>query len=318
MKKILGADIGYGDCKIMFGTDDGEVISKFKFPTLVGLTKKIEHVTDDKIKEYKGHHYYIGEDATHLPSDLLIDISEYKNLEYFAPLLLNHAISKINDTPDIVVTGLSIAQVGNSGHFQGMLKDYTIDSVNTKFEHVFVLPQGAGSKICIDNYGNNFPIRQQDYLGQSTYVIVDIGFSTLDLVLVKDGEAKANLFEGIEKQGIMKIATKVAARVNKLHKRQITLGEAKDIIDTGVYKLRGTKHDFSAFIQDTKHAYLKELLDLINIKYPGILDKSDFISISGGGSTLFTQKKDDDFIRIPKSNHEFYNSIGFFEYGRAK
>ena len=88
---ILGIDVGYGDCKIVFGTPDA-IIKQFKFPSMVGITKRNEHVIDARIYDFKEHSYYVGENAGHLPSDNLIDITEYKNLEYYAPLFLYHAI----------------------------------------------------------------------------------------------------------------------------------------------------------------------------------------------------------------------------------
>lgn len=314
IKTVLGADFGYGHSKFSFGTIDGEISKKFKFPTRIGIAKKLDNIDDSKIKEFRGHYYYVGENASHLPSEQLINIEEYKNLEYYAPLLLEHAIEIIGEVPGIITTGLSIAQIQNSGHFQANLQEFEVDKKKYKFDKVFVLPQGAGAKLCIDIYGDNFPTKQTEFLGATTYVGVDIGMNTLDLFLVKDGEAKANLFEGIEKEGIMKIAAKIAKKVHDDHKRQITLTEATDILDTGVYKLRGQKHDFSMYIQDVKLEYLKNILKLVNDKYPGILDKADFISISGGGSTVFKNTKD-KFIRVVQNSPEFYNSIGFFLFG---
>lgn len=318
LKTILGIDIGYGHVKCVFSSADGDIIKKFKFPTQVGITNKLDHVNDSKIKEYKGHHFYIGDNASHIISDNIVDISEYANLEYYSPLLLQHAIELIGQTPDIIVTGLSIAQIGNSGHFQNNLTDFIIDDVEYKFDEVYVIPQGAGSKLCIDKYLNDFPNIQTEFLGKSTYVIIDVGFNTLDLVLVKDGEAKANLFTGIEKEGVMKIASLVAKKVHEQFGRKITLSEAKDILDTNIYKLRGEKHDLSIFIQDIKTAYLKNMMKLVEEKYPGIIDKADFLSVSGGGSYIFKRSSENKFIRIPNRDAEFYNSIGFAIYGSKK
>lgn len=318
MKKVLGIDIGYGDCKCVMGTSDGEIIKKFKFPSSIGLTSKLEHVKDSKIKKYKDHHYYVGENASHVSSDHLIDIEEYKNLEYYAPLMLQHALEIVGETPDIIVTGLSIAQIQNSGYFQAALNNFVVDDIQYDFPNIIVIPQGAGSKLCIDVYGDNFPVKQTEFLGATTYVGCDIGFSTLDLFLVNNGETKADLFEGIEKEGIMKIATKIAKKVHDEYGRSITLSEAKNIVDTGVYKLRGQKHDLTDFVNDVKNEYLKNVLRLVNERYPGILDNADFISISGGGSTIFKNGSSDKFIRIPKAAHEYYNSIGFFLRGVSK
>lgn len=317
MKKVLGIDIGFGDVKVTVGTSEGQVDKQFKFTSAIGITKRNEYVQDSRIYDYKNHSYYVGENALHLPSENLIDITDYKNLEYYAPLFLYHVIKLIGFMPDIIVSGLSKAQIENSGHFKEGLMNFEVSGEVFNFNEVYILPQGAGSKLTIDKYGNNFPNPQQEFTGDTTFVGCDIGFNTLDMFLVTDGKTSPNLFEGIEREGVMKIATEVAKKVKELHGRQITLHEAKEIIDTGIYKLRGQKHEFKGYVDEVKKSYLKDLLGLIETKYGKILDKCDFISLSGGGSTIF-KSTDDGFIRIPKTKHEYYNSIGFFLFGLTK
>lgn len=252
-----------------------------------------------------------------LPSENIIDIVEYDNLEYYAPLFLYHAIKQIGDTPDVIATGLSKAQIENSGHFKEALQEFEVNGEKFLFDKLFVLPQGAGSKIAIDKYGTHFPKEQDEFLGTTTFVGCDIGMQTLDMFMVSNGKTSPNLFEGIEKEGVMKIATKVAVKVKELHGRAITLHEAKEIIDTGVYSLRGQKHPFKEYVDEVKKNYLKDLLGLIEVKYGNILDKCNFIFVSGGGSAIF-KSTEDGFIRIPKDAHEYYNSIGFYLFGLTK
>lgn len=317
MKQILGIDIGFGDVKVTLMSAEGQINKQFKYTSAIGITKRNPYVQDARIYDYKDHSYYVGENALHLPSENLIDITDYKKLEYYAPLFLYHTIKLIGVKPDIIVSGLSKAQIENSGHFKSGLMNFKVNDESFEFNDVFILPQGAGSKLCIDKYGNNFPNLQQEYTGRTSFVGCDIGFNTLDMFLVTDGKTSPNLFEGIEKEGVMKIATEIAKQVQELYDRQITLHEAKEIIDTGIYKLRGQKYDFSEQIATIKKSYLKDLLALIETKYGKIIDKCDFISLSGGGSTIF-KSTEDGFIKVPKTKHEYYNSIGFALYGQTK
>jgi len=317
MKKILGIDIGYGDTKCTFGTSDGNIEKQFKFPSAIGITKRNEYVKDTRIYDFKEHSYCVGANALHLPSENIIDITEYKNLEFYAPLFLYNVLERINVQPDVIVSGLSKAQIENSGHFKEGLQKFEVNGETFKFEDVFILPQGAGSKLTIDKYGNNFPHLQEEFMGNTTFVGCDIGQNTLDMFLVTDGKTSPNLFEGIEKEGLMKIATEIGKKVKEKHGRNISLHEAKEIIDTGIYKLRGQKHPFKEFVDETKKEYLKNLLQLIETRYGKILDKCDFISLSGGGSTIF-KSTDDGFIRVPKTKHAYFNSIGFFLFGLTK
>lgn len=306
-----------GDVKVVLGSSDGTISKQFKFTSSIGITKKNPHVSDNRICDFKEHSYYVGEHALHLPSENLIDITDYKNLEYYAPLFLYHVIKQLDVKPDVIVTGLSKAQIENSGHFKEGLKDFEVNGERFIFDDVYVLPQGAGSKLTIDKYGDNFPTPQREFTGATTFVGCDIGFNTLDIFLVTDGKTSPNLFEGIEREGVMKIATQVAKKVKELHGRSITLHEAKEIIGSGVYKLRGQKHPFKEYVDEVKRAYLKDLLKLIESKYGKIIDKCDFISLSGGGSTIF-KPTDDGFIRVPKGHHEYYNALGFWIFGCMK
>ena len=317
MKYILAVDFGYGDTKVVGITSDGQIKHKFKFPSMVGITKKNEHINSTKIYDYKEHSYQVGENASSLPSESLIDITEYKNLEYYAPLFLYHVLKQIKVKPDIVVTGLSKAQLEQSGHFKAAVQDFEVNGEKIILDNVFVLPQGAGSKLTIDKFGTHFPKQQDEFGGASTFVGCDIGFNTLDMFKVDKGETDPSLFEGIEREGIMKIAIDVAKKVKEIHGRQITLHEAKEILDTGIYKLRGQKHPFDDYVQEIKKDYLKNLLSLIESKYGKIIDKCDFIFVSGGGSTIF-KSTDDNFIRVPETAHEFYNAIGFALFGKAR
>lgn len=314
IKYIMGDDIGFGDNKITVMTMDGNIIKKFKFPTVLGVTKSSEYLNDDKIIEFRGNSYYVGEDASILPSESLIDITDYKNLEYYAPLFLYKAIQMCGCYPEILVTGLSKAQIQNSGYFKEALQNFEVNGEKYEINNVFVLPQGAGSKMCLDKYGDNFPEEIKDFTGTQTYVGCDIGFNTIDMFQVSNGVTSASLFEGIENEGVMKIAKRLAKKVYEEFDRKISLHEAKEILDTNFYTIRGKKNDMTKYVNEVKKTYLKDLLELIEKRYGKILDKCDFISLSGGGSTIF-KTSDDNFLRVPKTAHEYYNSIGFVIFG---
>ena len=314
MKTILGLDVGYGFIKSTLYQEDYTVIKQIKVPSKIGITKKNEHISDSRIYDYKGHSYCVGENASHLPSENLINITEYANLEYYAPVFAYHILKLLDVKPDVIVTGLSIAQITNSGYFKEALQKFEVNGEEFVFDKVYILPQGAGCVSTIKQYGDNFPNKSDIFLGDSTFVLVDIGFSTIDMALVTKGVTSPNLFEGIEKEGVMKIASKIANKVKEQHQRSITLSEAKDILDSGVYQLRGTKYPFKDYIDEVKSEYIKDLLSLIESRYKGALDKCDFIFLCGGGSAFF-KTTENGYIRVPKTAHEYYNSIGFGLFG---
>ena len=317
--KILGIDIGYGAVKVVYGAENGEPVKKFKFTSTIGITKTNEYIKDPKIYNYKEHSYYVGEDAMALPSENLIDITEYKNLEYYAPLFLAHAIKLIGEMPEVIVSGLSKAQIQNSGYFNDTIKEFAVNDTHYKFNTVYIIPQGAGSKLCSDKYGIDFPNIQTEFVGKTSFVGVDIGMNTLDLYRVIDGKTSASVFEGIEHEGVMKVASKVALLINEKHQRKISLHEAIEILDTNTYKLRGDKYDYTNEIRDIKKEYIKELFELIEEKYGAILDKCDYIFFSGGGSSFFNSGTYcGNKLLVPKTNFEYYNAIGQFMFGQER
>lgn len=317
VKDVLGIDIGYGDVKVIYGDTTGRITKIFKFPSAIGVTQRSAYVSDNRVVDYKEHSYYVGEDALNLPSANMVDISEYKNLEYYAPLFLYHTMKLIGleKAPSYIVCGLSKAQIGSSGYFREALENFTVDGKDFTGLKVAILPQGAGSKITVDTYGDDFPQKQKDMNAENTFIGVDIGFNTVDIYMVMNGKTSPSLFEGIEHQGVMKIAQLLAAYIKAEFNRDITLHEAKGVLDSGQYKLRGQHHDVSKQIFEIKEGYLKEIQELINQRYGDVLDKCDFVYLSGGGSMFFKDVDSSGFFRSPKNYAEFYNAIGFYMYG---
>ena len=62
--RVLGIDIGYGSVKVIFGNDTGEPLKKFKFDSVIGITKANEYIKDQKIFRFKDFDYYVGEDGS--------------------------------------------------------------------------------------------------------------------------------------------------------------------------------------------------------------------------------------------------------------
>lgn len=317
---ILGLDIGYGSTKCIL-MENEQILQKFKIESVIGITQKNSYIKDSRMFDYKDHSYYVGEDALSLPSENLIDITEYKNLAYYAPLFIAKVLKIIDNDlqgrmPDILVSGLSKAQIQFSGHFRETIESFDVDDKHYHFPKIFIIPQGAGSKLCIDKYGSDFPNPQREFTGNASYIGVDIGFSTLDMFRVVDGKTSASVFEGIEHEGIMKIASKIAALIKEKHNRDIGLHEAREVLDTGVYKLRSNQYNYKKEINEIKKDYICNLMKLIESKYGKILDKCDFIFLSGGGSAFFNSARyEDNEIRVPKSNFEYYNALGMALFG---
>lgn len=319
MSKFLGIDIGYGDVKVVVGTET-EILHHFKFPSAVARAQKVSSIRDPRILDIRlpngeTDHVYVGQVALTLPSSDIIDIRDYALLEAYAPAFISKALEMVNESPDnfeVMVCGLSVAQLGMSGYFKERIKNFTVNGNTYSFKNVFLLPQGAGSKLAFDRYGEHFPEMRTSNPIQ-TFVGVDIGFNTLDMFFVTEGKTSPNLFEGIENAGVTRIAQKVQEEIKSLHGKEVAIHEAKEILDSGFYRLRGSRYDMNEVIAKVTQDYQSEILALIEDRYGKILDKCDFVCILGGGAEIL--KPTDPFFRVVKNKSEFYNAIGFYLFG---
>ena len=317
--KVLGLDIGYGDVKVVIG-DENQISHLFKFSSAIARAQKVSSIRDPRIIEItlpsgELDNVYVGPDALNLPSNQIIDIRDYQLLEAYAPAFIAKAleIAEVrNDEIDMMVCGLSVAQLNMSGYFKERIKQFTVNGTNYKFEKIFLLPQGAGSKLAFDKFGDHYP-QPRTTSTNETYIGADCGFCTLDMFYVTGGKTSPNLFEGIENAGVTRIAHDIQTAIKDKFGKDITLREAKEILDSGFYKLRCVTHDMDEAIKEVCKLYSQYLLELIEERYGNIIDKCDFVCLLGGGVNVL--RLDDPFFRVVKNKSEFYNALGFYLYG---
>lgn len=318
---IVSIDVGYGDTKVAI-LKDGEITHLFKFPSCVAYTNKNVAIRDPRILTYKGEDYYVGDDALQLVSSSIVNMQSYEKLEYYAPLLIAKAlqIAQVKQS-DIkaLVSGLSVAQIGQTGYFKQAIQNFTVNDEVYQFNNVFLLPQGAGCKLSLDRYDLNYPEKR---INSTVYnaVVADIGFNTLDVFLITEGRSSPNLFEGIANAGVIKIATLIVNNIKEQYNKDVSLQEAKEILDTKVYKLRGHKYDMKQVVQEAVDKYQKIIMELIEQKYGAAIDKCDYVALLGGGATVIanSNSKLDDFFKVPKQYAEFYNTIGYALFGEKQ
>lgn len=317
--KSLGLDIGYGDVKVVIG--DGNQISHiFKYSSAIARAQKVSSIRDPRIVEVnlpsgELDQVYVGPDALSLPSNMIVDIRDYQMLEAYAPAFIAKALetAEIDASEiDVMVCGLSVAQLGMSGYFKERIKQFTVSGKEYKFDKIFLLPQGAGSKLAFDMFGDHYPQPRTTNTSE-TYIGADCGFCTLDMFYVTDGKTSPNLFEGIENAGVTRIAQDIQTAIKDKFGKDISLREAKEILDSGYYKLRGVVHDMDEVIKEVCKQYSQYLLGLIEERYGNIIDKCDFVCLLGGGVNVL--RLDDPFFRVVKNKSEFYNALGFYLYG---
>jgi len=310
-KTVLAIDSGYGDNKVVFGDSSG-IKNIYKFPSVAGSIVLNELVSDDRVLTFNDRNFYIGQDALSLPSKSIIDIDSYEKLEYFAPLFVARVLGDLKVVPDIIVIGLSIAQIKNSGHYKKLIEDFLRKSGIGSTIHV--VPQGAVAKLAVDKYGVDFPEDTKDFNSSSSYILADIGFNTLDICHVVNGTTSANLVRGIEKMGATLIVNDLIISIRDTHNILLNPSECKDVLATGLLKRRGVQYDVAALITKAKSDYIGNLRVVIENEFGDVLDKVDSLVLVGGGSYILGAS-DNNFIKSPRNKAEFYNAIGYYLFG---
>lgn len=308
---ILSIDTGYGDCKVVYG-DQQEIKNIYKFQAAVARVNVNEIVKDNRVVNYKDNNYYVGEDALSVQSSSIITIDDYQKLEYYSPLFIYKAISDLEAVPDILVLGLSIAQIKNSGYYRENITNFLNENgISTK---ILVVPQGAISKLTIDKYSNEFPHASKNFNAKGNYVIADIGFNTLDICHVINGQTSTNLVRGIEGRGITVVVKELIDSIKKEHKIQLTVPEAISVLANKQLKRRGQSFFVEEFIKKANDNYIDKLQEIIETEFGAILDKVDNIYLIGGGA-YYLDTDSNGFSKKPNVKSEFYNAIGYYIHG---
>lgn len=306
--KVLAIDFGFGDNKVVFG-DESQIYDMYKFPSVLAKVHVNELVKDSRVVSYEDSHYYVGDDALAVESNSIMDINNYSMLEFAAPIFLYKILSKITEGPDKIVIGLSISHIRESGHFKSrIIKFLRGAGVNLDIE---LVPQGLTSKLTIDKFGVEFPDLNDNINRFSNYIGCDIGFNTLDIFQVIRGKASSNLVRGIPERGIQVIVSRLVEFINSTYKIKISMSEGRESFITGTLRRRGKSITLTEIISQLKAQYVEELKILIENEFGNIMDKSDALILTGGGSYSLVDQED-EFIKVPKNSAEFYNVIGFY------
>lgn len=309
---VIAIDVGYGDVKVVSG-DEFKIDKIFKFNSVVAVIETSDLVTDNRVISYDKNYYYIGKDALALQTESIIEIVDYDKLEYFSPLFVMKAIRECEVVPDKLILGLSIAQINNSGYYKKKIEEFL--KLSGMAPEIIVLPQGAVAKLAIDKYSTTFPEKTINFNPEMSYLIADIGFNTLDICHVVNGKTSSNSVRGLENEGIVNIVRDVVNEIKETYGIELSVPEAKEVVTSGQFKRRGRTYDCFQIVEKAKNSYISRLQDLIEENFGKIIDKVDGIYFIGGGAYVFASPKEDEFFKVPRNSAEFYNAIGYYQWG---
>lgn len=302
---FIGIDCGFSSIKYATGSEYG------KFITAIAEVRGIDVGIGDGIYKYDGRYYYVGEMAMKQGSSNIINITTYDALEYYMPLFIVHTLKTLNVNHKKIkglCLGLSPSHLKNIDRFKQRCSKFNVNETQYEFI-VDIMAQGVGAV---------YALSAQGLLDKEDVIIVDGGFNTLDLVFVLNSVIQANRINAdnaFENKGVINIASEVVDYVQKTFFKTITIKEAQEVLETGVYKFRGKKHDISEVIAEFKQNYTKNLILFIEKHYNDIIDKMEGLYIVGGlgymvdTSTLDPEIYPDGFVQT-FANSEYLNAMG--------
>lgn len=301
----IGIDTGFGHTKYCFKGKNDKMMLK-KFPSVVAICPD-DIESDENVAILDGKPYYVSSLALNSDPRHIKEVTSYQDLETYAPLFIHELCIKEGLKPedvDEICVGLAPAHKNNAQKFKERLESFEISGLQYN-QKVSVIPQGVGAVKALQDFWSDKNAEPENY------IVVDIGFNTLDIVLVFEGEiqkSRLNQSNSFEKKGVVLIAEEMQKYIKQHHNRNITSKEALKIIIEESYKLRGDVFDLSSFVSELKTSYTKDIMDFLESRYSNEIDKLDaFVFVGGGG--YFVNKNYTSHTMTFK-NSEYYNAIG--------
>jgi len=297
MKNNHGLDFGFGDKKGSRRSKDGKIKSSKSSSVAAEASLEAEDMPF-----FEGKRYYLGEDALVSNSSSIIEMTSYDNLEHLSPLFLWKYIEENNltvETIDKIAVGLSFAHIKNAKKYIKRISKFKINGKEYDLTgKIILVPQGVGAKYTIEKFYDSVP---------NNYLIIDIGFLTVDSVDVINNTVRPENVSGEQGLGIIKIARNIQEYIADKFNEHISIKEAKEILTEKNFFLSGKEHDLTNIIDEFSERYTKTLMNYLEKKHEREFKKYRKVFFVGGGAYFI--KKNNPIIEVLKKP-EYANAIG--------
>jgi len=260
---IAGIDVGFGWTKIV--KDEEET----KFPTWIA--HHIHSPFSDEINtiKYGSKEYTVGEDV--IFENQRIEITGIKELITYFPVFLKHIENIYEEKIEKIVTGIPVIYKD--------MKDELKKNINGIGVEIEVLPQGLG--IFLD-------VKKQ--LTYENAFILDIGFNTLDYLIVKKEKTGWKRKKGntIEKMGIVRAIDRFRELIPKeiSYARNFSFSRLLEIFERGAIIFENEKID----LKNIKNSSLEDYTETVNTRLSEEIGQTIYdvqtVVIAGGGANI--------------------------------
>jgi hypothetical protein len=216
-----------------------------------------------------GIEYVVGEDAKYERQK--ITISDINNLISYFNVFKKYALQKagIKEDGTQIITGLPPIHKDKASKLEK--------------QGVVVLPQGVG--IYLD---------AKDKVKSNEMLILDIGFNTVDYILVSNGVKKKG--NTLEKQGVERMVEMFRSQIDISFVKQFPLQRIMEIFEKGYVSLEGEHIDLSHIKKRAIDEYNEILKTRLNSEIGNLLNEIESIVLAGGGAYYIKDIRKDVYI----------------------
>jgi plasmid segregation protein ParM len=329
MSKIinLGLDVGFGEVKVVGNLLNGKpkkLAKSFKFPTAIARLKRerIKGLENQKKSYlYKEQQFFIGDQVknnmTIRDIEALIEFSPlfiYKALQDFQDFFNIDTIDFLNAEKNLCV-GLPLENFFNyKSCLASTVKDIEVDNTKISFNKINICPQGQG--VLFDFFVDENGDFDKDWQNKNL-VIIDIGFNTVDILIVENGLISSTESFMLDGFGVCRITEQLEIFLRDQYSApHLYESELKEILYKKEYCLYNKPLPIQNELKKIIAENAQDLFLEIKNKLNSFIIKSDRLILAGGGAyyiqEYFAEQYPKEFLYYPEQP-EFSNSRGYLK-----
>lgn len=311
-KTIVALDLGFGDVKLVA---PDHTTSKFPSCISVCSTNGIDlgyeepNVFQFAAGKTVARKYRIGDRSE------AMSFLEFEAMCDFAPLLTFKALTDLSDFGDIDILAVGLPLNYWKPHreaFAAMLKTVEANGRKITCGEVKVFPQGVAALVDMQRGFDGRPLARKQ---PKNALVVDVGFNTIDTVIIKDGRVTPSNCDMTERSGLSEVALAIGAHISSHYKRKASAQACMKILAEGHMSHWGKDVDLTGVCHSILTAYADSLFADLKDRHASLLTEADSLVITGGGGHYLAKHIPDKFrsIAVITEAPEYSNARGFFK-----
>lgn len=332
MANIVGMDIGYGNLKVAFGTENSQPMTEIMPATAVPAELVANSLFGADEEGESGVRVLVEESAwmagvpaeavqRHAPRQLhegYVGSPAWQALAHAGLLLSGFSIV------DELVVGLPVhhyEETARRKQLEGLLKGMHSVSLRREVEvrNVRVVPQPVGAYVDALNSPWNDE-DTQERLAEETSLVIDPGFFSLDWTLIRAGGRYAGLASGSSLFAVSKVIEEARRLIRQDYGAAPTAAQLEQCLQLGRDTVNVYRQGVSVPEYHAKAAAVvaKEAFSEMRTMLRQVDEPVNFLILSGGGALLYRDAvaslyAESQILCAPKP--ELSNVIGFWRLG---